>query len=51
MTTLSENEERFVAMLRELADGRSVDWSDTWTEEDFADAQRASLSGFEDRER
>ena len=37
--------------LRELANGRSVDWSDTWTEEDLVDVQRASLSGFDERER
>jgi hypothetical protein len=41
----------WTTMLRELADGRSVDWSDTWTEEDLADAQRASLSNFDERER
>ena len=37
--------------LRELSAGRHVDWSDTWTDEDLADAQRASLSGFDDQER
>ena len=37
--------------LRDLANGRSVDWSDTWTEEDLADARRASLSTFDERER
>jgi hypothetical protein len=37
--------------LRDLADGRSVDWSDTWTDEDLADARRASLSSFDERER
>ena len=36
--------------LRDLADGRSVDWSDTWTDEDLADARRASLSSFDERE-
>lgn len=36
--------------LRDLASGRSVDWSDTWTEEDLADARRASLSTFDERE-
>ena len=67
--TLSENEERLVAVLRalppdaadrvitwatglrDLATGRNVDWSATWTEEDLADAQRASLSRFDERER
>jgi len=36
--------------LRDLANGRTVDWSDTWTEEDLADARRASLSSFDERE-
>ena len=36
--------------LRDLASDRSVDWSDTWTEEDLADARRASLSTFDERE-
>jgi len=37
--------------LRDLANGRSVDWSDTWTDEDLTDARRASLSSFDERER
>lgn len=37
--------------LRDLANGRDVEWSDTWTEEDLADAQRASLSRFDQMER
>ena len=37
--------------LRELADGRDVDWSATWSEEDVADAQRASCARFDERER
>jgi hypothetical protein len=37
--------------LRDLANGRGVDWSATWTNEDLADAQRASLSSFDERER
>jgi len=37
--------------LRDLATGRNVDWSATWTEEDLADAQRASLSRFDELER
>jgi hypothetical protein len=36
--------------LRELADGRNVDWSATWTDEDVADAQRAFCARFEERE-
>lgn len=37
--------------LRDLADGRSVNWADTWSDEDLADARRASLSSFDERER
>jgi hypothetical protein len=37
--------------LRDLADGKDVDWSATWTEEDLADAQRASCARFEERDR
>jgi hypothetical protein len=37
--------------LRDLANGTNVDWSATWTEEDLAEAQRASLSRFDERER
>jgi hypothetical protein len=37
--------------LRDLATGRNVNWSATWTEEDLADVQRASLSRFDERER
>jgi len=37
--------------LRELSDGRDVDWSATWTDEDMGDAQRASCAGFDEGER
>jgi hypothetical protein len=37
--------------LRDLANGKNVDWSDTWTEEDLEDVRRASLSRFDERER
>ena len=37
--------------LRDLAAGKDVDWSDTWTKEDLADARRASLSSFDQMER
>jgi hypothetical protein len=40
----------WVTRLRDLGDGRSVDWSDTWTEEDLADARDASLSRYDKRE-
>ena len=31
--------------LRDLANGKNVDWSDTWTEEDLADLLREVTSG------
>jgi hypothetical protein len=45
-TTLS-----WTTQLRDLANGKNVDWSDTWTIEDLVDAQRASLSRFDDIDR
>jgi len=33
----------WVAQLHERGDGRSVDYSDTWTEDDITDARCASL--------
>jgi hypothetical protein len=36
--------------LRELSNGQPVEWSDTWTEEDLADLQRASIANLEARE-
>jgi hypothetical protein len=53
--TLSQSEEcqviTWATRLRDLATGRNVDWSATWTEEDLADARRSSLSRFDERER
>lgn len=40
----------WVTWLRELENGGRADWSDTWTEEDLADARSASLSRLEERE-
>jgi hypothetical protein len=40
----------WAVQLSDLAKGRNVDWSDTWTDEDVADARRASLHNFEKRE-
>jgi hypothetical protein len=37
--------------LANLADGRVVQWSDSWSEEDLADVAKASLSRFEGQER
>ena len=36
--------------LGDLANGRSVQWSDSWTDEDMADATTAALRRFEDQE-
>ena len=36
--------------LADLAQGREVEWSDAWTDEDLADATAASIRRFEDRE-
>lgn len=37
--------------LAELAGGRAVQWSDSWTSEDLADATAAAVLQFEIRER
>jgi hypothetical protein len=37
--------------LADLADGRTIDWSDTWTAEDLADATASAVRRFEDQER
>lgn len=36
--------------LRDLASGKSVDWSDMWTQEALGAARHASLSTFDERE-
>lgn len=36
--------------LADLAGGRPIGWSDTWTDEDLTDARLASLHRFEDEE-
>jgi hypothetical protein len=40
----------WATQLSELANGGTVDRSDTWTDEDLQDAGRASLSNFEEGE-
>ncbi len=40
----------WVSQVRKLGSGGNADWSDTWTEEDMADARRASLQTFDERE-
>jgi hypothetical protein len=37
----------WVLQLHDLANGQAVDWSDTWIEDDLADARRASLERFD----
>jgi hypothetical protein len=37
--------------LADLAGGRTIEWSDTWTDEDLADAAAAAVQRFEDQER
>jgi hypothetical protein len=40
----------WATQLSDLVKGRTVDWSDTWTDEDLVDLQRASLANFDARE-
>jgi hypothetical protein len=40
----------WATQLSDLARERSLDWSDTWTDEDLQDASHASLINFEERE-
>jgi len=37
--------------LADLAAGRAVQWSDSWTDEDLAEATAAAVRRFEDQER
>jgi hypothetical protein len=37
--------------LTDLAGGRPVEWSDSWTDQDLAEATAASVRRFEDQER
>jgi hypothetical protein len=40
----------WATQLSDLASGRLVDWSDTWTDQDLRDVSHASLSNFEEHE-
>jgi hypothetical protein len=40
----------WATQLSELARSGSVEWSDTWTDEDIQDARSASLANLEERE-
>jgi len=37
--------------LADLAGGRTIEWSDSWTDEDLADAAAAAVQRFENQER
>jgi hypothetical protein len=37
--------------LADLAGGRTIEWSDSWTDEDLADAAAAAIQRFENQER
>ena len=37
--------------LADLAGGRAIEWSDSWSEEDLADATASAVRRFEDQER
>jgi len=37
--------------LADLARGRTVEWSDSWTDEDLTEATAAAVQRFEDQER
>jgi len=36
--------------LADLAGGRAIEWSDSWTDEDLADATKAAVQRFEAQE-
>lgn len=37
--------------LADLTDGRAIDWSDSWSDEDLADATAAAVRCLEEQER
>ncbi|MGP0076580.1 MAG: hypothetical protein ACLPWF_32090 [Bryobacteraceae bacterium] len=41
----------WACQLASLANGRKIEWSDSWTSEDLADAAGAAVQRFEDQER
>ena len=40
----------WATQMSDLANGKSVEWSDAWTEEDLEDVRRAPLGNFDERE-
>jgi hypothetical protein len=47
---LSDHVVAWITSLHDLGEGKTIEWSDEWSEEDLADVSRASLATFEDRE-
>ena len=41
----------WACQLADLAGGRVIEWSDSWTDEDLAEATAAAVHRFEDQER
>ena len=41
----------WASRLADLSQGREIEWSDAWTDEDIAEAADASLRRFEEQER
>ena len=41
----------WASQLTDLAGGREIEWSDSWTDEDMAEATASSLMRFEEQER
>jgi hypothetical protein len=41
----------WACQLADLSGGRAVQWSDSWTDEDLAEATAAAMQRFEDQER
>jgi len=42
---------QWAQQLGDLAGGRTIEWSDSWSDEDLADARAAAVERFEDLER
>ena len=47
---VSDDVIRWATRLLDLGNGANVDWSNEWSEEDIADARRASLAMFDERD-
>ena len=40
----------WASQLADLAGGRTIEWSDSWTDEDIAEAMAAAVQRFEEQE-